>query len=63
MKAESMIKGSVAPVNIPGTEKILNQMKKCVCKIKKEIQKIQLQPDFFLMFLFQIWIFWWLVLV
>ena len=34
MKKESMIKGSVDPVNLTGTEKILNQMKNCVCKIK-----------------------------
>ena len=29
-----MIKNSVDPVNIQSTEKILNQMKNCVCKIK-----------------------------
>ena len=29
-----MIKGSVEPVNMAITEKILNQMKNCVCKIK-----------------------------
>ena len=34
MKKESMIKGSVNPVNITSTEKILHQMKHCVCKIK-----------------------------
>ena len=34
MKKESMIKGSVDPVNLTGTEKILNQMKNCICKIK-----------------------------
>ena len=34
MKKESMIKHSVDPVNITNTEKILNQMKNCVCKIK-----------------------------
>ena len=34
MKAESIIKGAVDPVNIASTEKILNQMKNCVCKIK-----------------------------
>ena len=34
MKAESIIKGAVDPVNIASTEKILHQMKHCVCKIK-----------------------------
>ena len=34
MKEEIKIKGSVDPVNISGTKKILNQMKKCICKIK-----------------------------
>ena len=34
MKEESMIKGSVDPVNMERTEMILNQMKNCVCKIK-----------------------------
>ena len=34
MKEESMIKGAVDPVNMAGTEKILHQMKNCVCKIK-----------------------------
>ena len=29
-----MIKGAVDPVNMTGTEKILHQMKNCVCKIK-----------------------------
>ena len=29
-----MIKGPVEPVNMKSTEKILNQMKNCVCKIK-----------------------------
>ena len=43
-----MIKGSVAPVNIPGTEKILNQMKKCVCKIKIGDTKDTIATGFFL---------------
>ena len=34
MKSESEIIGSLAAVNIPGTEKILHQMKNCVCKIE-----------------------------
>ena len=34
MKAESIIKGAVEPINITSTEKILHQMKNCVCKIK-----------------------------
>ena len=34
MKEESFIKGSVDPVNMTRTEKILHQMKNCVCKIK-----------------------------
>ena len=34
MKDESIIKGSVDPVNMSSTEKILGQMKNCVCKIK-----------------------------
>ena len=34
MNDESFIKGSVDPVNMSCTEKILNQMKNCVCKIK-----------------------------
>ena len=34
MKEESFIKGSVDPVNMASTEKILHQMKHCVCKIK-----------------------------
>ena len=34
MKAESMIKGAVDPINITSKEKILHQMKNCVCKIK-----------------------------
>ena len=34
MKSESIIKGAVDPVNMTSTEKILNQMKNCVCKIK-----------------------------
>ena len=34
MKDESIIKGAVDPVSIAGTEKILYQMKNCVCKIK-----------------------------
>ena len=34
MKEESFIKGSVDPINIASTEKILHQMKHCVCKIK-----------------------------
>ena len=33
MKEESMIKGSVEPINLEKTEKIVNQMKNCVCKI------------------------------
>ena len=32
MKEESFIKGSVDPINIASTEKILHQMKHCVCK-------------------------------
>ena len=34
MKEESKIKGSVEQVNIASTERILHQMKNCVCKIK-----------------------------
>ena len=34
MKEECFIKGSVDPVNMASTEKILHQMKHCVCKIK-----------------------------
>ena len=34
MKEESFIKGSVDPVNMASTEKILHQMKNCICKIK-----------------------------
>ena len=34
MKKESMIKGAVDPVKMTSTEKILHQMKHCVCKIK-----------------------------
>ena len=34
MKEESMIKGAVDPINMTSTEKILHQMKNCVCKIK-----------------------------
>ena len=34
MKKEKIIKSSVEPVNIKSTEKILNQMKNCICKIK-----------------------------
>ena len=34
MKAESMIKGAVEPINITGREKILHQMKNCFWKIK-----------------------------
>jgi len=34
MQEEIKIKGSVDPVNISGTKKILNQMMKCICKIK-----------------------------
>ena len=34
MKEESMIKGSVDPVNMACKEKILQQMKNCVCKVK-----------------------------
>ena len=34
MKSESEIIGSLAPVNIPGIEKLLDQMKNCTCKIK-----------------------------
>ena len=34
MKEESFIKGSVEPVNMKSTEKILHQMKNCICKIK-----------------------------
>ena len=34
MKSERENIGSLAPVNIPGIEKILHQMKNCVCKIK-----------------------------
>ena len=34
MEEESLIKGSVDPVNMASTEKILDQMKNCVCKIK-----------------------------
>ena len=34
MKAESMNQGSEDPGNIPSREKILEQMKNCVCKIK-----------------------------
>ena len=34
MKEESMIKGAVDPVSMTSTEKILDQMKNCVCKIK-----------------------------
>ena len=34
MKAESMIKGAVDPINIAGTEKILHQIKNCACQIK-----------------------------
>ena len=34
MKSESIIKGAVDPINMTSTEKILNQMKNCVCKIK-----------------------------
>ena len=36
MKAESMIKSAVDPVNMTCTEKILHQMKNCICKIKIE---------------------------
>ena len=34
MKTESMIKGAVDPINMASTEKILHQMKNCICKIK-----------------------------
>ena len=34
MKEESQIKGPIDPVNISSTEKILYQMKNCICKIK-----------------------------
>ena len=34
MKEESIIKGSVDPINMTTTERILTQMKKCICKIK-----------------------------
>ena len=34
MKAESEYIGSLDPVNIQRSEKILHQMKNCVCKIK-----------------------------
>ena len=34
MKEEINIKGSADPVNILGTKKILNQMIRCICKIK-----------------------------
>ena len=34
MKKESMLKGGIDPINITNTEKILYQMKNCVCKIK-----------------------------
>ena len=34
MKEESILKGSIEPVNMANTEKILHQMKNSVCKIK-----------------------------
>ena len=34
MKKEIKIKGSADPINISGTERILNQMINCICKIK-----------------------------
>ena len=34
MKSENEIIGSLEPVTLPCTEKILHQMKNCVCKIK-----------------------------
>ena len=34
MEEEKMIKNSPEPVNISGTKEILNQMMKCICKIK-----------------------------
>ena len=33
MKEESLIQGSIDPINMANTEKILNQMKNCICKI------------------------------
>ena len=36
MKEENIILGSIEPINMINTEKILNQMKKCICKIKIE---------------------------
>ena len=36
MKEESLIQGSIDPINMANTERILNQMKNCICKIKIE---------------------------
>ena len=36
MNEECLILGSIDPVNMISTEKILNQMKACICKIKLE---------------------------
>ena len=34
MKEESIIKGSVDPINMANIERMLIQMQKCICKIK-----------------------------
>ena len=34
MEEEKKIVGSIDPVNIEGTKKILNQLMNCICKIK-----------------------------
>ena len=36
MKEESLIQGTIDPINMANAEKIINQMKNCICKIKIE---------------------------
>ena len=44
MEDKKKIEGSIDPVNIEGTKKILNQMVNCICKIQI---KGEFQQDFF----------------
>ena len=43
MEEEKKIVGSIDPVNIEGTKKILDQLMNCICKIK---MKENLEQDF-----------------
>ena len=45
MKKEIKIKGSADPINISGTERILNQMINCICKIKIKAKNEEEEED------------------